>query len=202
MWVFRSPGRCPPAHLVRGYAGAISERQPPTYFPWAAAPSRGSVESGRDRVVSGLHHGRGDFTPTSAAARPSTLPADRDGAQMGDDHPTVADHARRAPWRQPRPDDGAHNARTTSRSRMPDDLMPPPARSWPRPRCSRDGDHGARVRGDRRVRNWSLDCSSSVSMSAPRVARRPHATRRFVVAEAWTEHPMTVPRPRMGGTGR
>jgi hypothetical protein len=32
VWVFEISGAVPPAHLVGGYAGAVSERQPPMYF--------------------------------------------------------------------------------------------------------------------------------------------------------------------------
>ncbi len=32
VWVFEISGAVPPAHLVGGYAGAVSERQPPVYF--------------------------------------------------------------------------------------------------------------------------------------------------------------------------
>ena len=43
VWVFEISGSVPPKHLIGGYAGAVSERQPPMYFRSAAARSRASA---------------------------------------------------------------------------------------------------------------------------------------------------------------
>ena len=42
----RSPGAVPPAHLIGGYAGAVSERQPPMYFPLGGGTIKGVCKPG------------------------------------------------------------------------------------------------------------------------------------------------------------
>jgi hypothetical protein len=46
VWVFEISGAVPPAHIDGGYAGVISERQPPTYFPLGGGTIKGVCKPG------------------------------------------------------------------------------------------------------------------------------------------------------------
>ena len=46
VWVFEISGSVPPAHLIGGYAGAVSERQPPMYFPLGGGTIKGVSKPG------------------------------------------------------------------------------------------------------------------------------------------------------------
>lgn len=46
VWVFEISGAVPPAHLIGGYAGATSERQPPMYFPAGGGTVKGVSKPG------------------------------------------------------------------------------------------------------------------------------------------------------------
>ena len=46
VWVFEISGSVPPAHLIDGYAGAVSERQPPMYFPLGGGTIKGVSKPG------------------------------------------------------------------------------------------------------------------------------------------------------------
>lgn len=46
VWVFEISGSVPPRHLVDGYAGAVSERQPPMYFPLGGGTIKGVSKPG------------------------------------------------------------------------------------------------------------------------------------------------------------
>jgi hypothetical protein len=46
VWVFEISGSAPPAHFVGGYAGAVSERQPPMYFPSGGGTLKGVSKPG------------------------------------------------------------------------------------------------------------------------------------------------------------
>jgi len=46
VWVFEISGAVPPSHLVNGYAGAISERQPAMYFPKGGGTIKGESKPG------------------------------------------------------------------------------------------------------------------------------------------------------------
>ncbi|MCS6774267.1 MAG: hypothetical protein NZ693_09195 [Thermoflexales bacterium] len=46
VWVFEISGAAPPAHFVNGYAGAVSERQPPMYFPLGGGTLKGVSKPG------------------------------------------------------------------------------------------------------------------------------------------------------------
>ncbi len=46
VWVFEISGAIPPAHLVGGYAGAVSERQPPVYFGLGGGTIKGVSRPG------------------------------------------------------------------------------------------------------------------------------------------------------------
>ncbi|MDE3165746.1 MAG: fucose isomerase [Acidobacteriota bacterium] len=46
VWVFEISGAVPPAHLAGGYAGAVSERQPPMYFRLGGGSLKGISKAG------------------------------------------------------------------------------------------------------------------------------------------------------------
>jgi hypothetical protein len=46
VWVFQISGAAPPAHFIGGYAGAVSERQPPMYFPLGGGTLKGVSKPG------------------------------------------------------------------------------------------------------------------------------------------------------------
>lgn len=46
VWVFEISGAAPPQHFIGGYAGAVSERQPPMYFPLGGGSVKGVSKPG------------------------------------------------------------------------------------------------------------------------------------------------------------
>jgi hypothetical protein len=46
VWLFEISGAVPASHLVNGYAGAVSERQPPMYFPLGGGTLKGVSKPG------------------------------------------------------------------------------------------------------------------------------------------------------------
>ena len=46
VWVFEISGAAPPSHFADGYAGAVSERQPPMYFPKGGGTIKGESKPG------------------------------------------------------------------------------------------------------------------------------------------------------------
>lgn len=46
VWVFEISGAVPPSHLINGFAGAISERQPAMYFPKGGGTIKGESKPG------------------------------------------------------------------------------------------------------------------------------------------------------------
>ena len=46
VWVFEISGAAPPAHFIDGYAGTVSERQPPMYFPLGGGTVKGVSKPG------------------------------------------------------------------------------------------------------------------------------------------------------------
>ena len=46
VWVLLISGAVPPAHLIGGYAGAVSERQPPMYFRLGGGTIKGISKPG------------------------------------------------------------------------------------------------------------------------------------------------------------
>ena len=46
VWVFEISGSVPPQHLIGGYGGAVSERQPPMYFPLGGGTIKGISKPG------------------------------------------------------------------------------------------------------------------------------------------------------------
>jgi hypothetical protein len=75
VWVFEISGAVPPAHLVGGYAGAVSERQPPVYFGLGGGTIKGVSRPGeivwsRVFIMDGALHvdlGRGTVAELPAA---------------------------------------------------------------------------------------------------------------------------------------
>ncbi len=75
VWVFEISGAVPPAHLVGGYAGAVSERQPPVYFGLGGGTIKGVSRPGeivwsRVFIMDGALHvdiGRGTVVDLPAA---------------------------------------------------------------------------------------------------------------------------------------
>jgi hypothetical protein len=71
VWVFEISGSVPPSHLVGGYAGAVSERQPAMYFPKGGGTIKGESKPGEivwSRVYvadDGLHVDMGRGTVVS-----------------------------------------------------------------------------------------------------------------------------------------
>jgi hypothetical protein len=67
IWVFEISGAVPPSHLANGFSGAVSERQPPMYFPKGGGTIKGESKPGeivwsRVYVKDGILHadiGRG-----------------------------------------------------------------------------------------------------------------------------------------------
>ena len=46
VWVFEISGAAPPEHFIGGYTGAVSERQPPMYFPLGGGTLKGISKPG------------------------------------------------------------------------------------------------------------------------------------------------------------
>jgi L-fucose isomerase-like protein len=75
VWVFEISGAVPPAHFARGYADAVSERQPPMYFPLGGGTIKGVSKPGEivwSRIF--VEHGRlnADIGRGRAVALPDT----------------------------------------------------------------------------------------------------------------------------------
>ena len=93
VWVFEISGAVPPAHLMGGYAGAVSERQPPMYFRLGGGSHQRRQQAGRNRVepdLRGWRRAEGGYRPRQggrAAAR-------GDRAALANHHAAVAHHAR------------------------------------------------------------------------------------------------------------
>jgi len=61
VWVFEISGSAPPSHFVNGWKGAVSERQPPMYFPLGGGTLKGISKPGtvvwsRVFIMNGLLH--------------------------------------------------------------------------------------------------------------------------------------------------
>ncbi len=46
VWVYEISGAAPPKHFIGGYAGTVSERQPPMYFPYGGGTVKGVSKPG------------------------------------------------------------------------------------------------------------------------------------------------------------
>ena len=95
VWVFEISGSVPPAHLIGGWAGATSERQPAMYFRLGGGSIKGVCKPG-EIVWSRIYvdsrqaeNGPGPRTRRRTAPRRNPTP-------LGPDHAPMAHHARRA----------------------------------------------------------------------------------------------------------
>src|SRR5205823_12464442 len=75
VWVFEISGAVPPAHLAGGYAGAISERQPPMYFRLGGGSIKGVSKAG-EVVWSRVFVDGGKLKADIGRARAIDLPAE------------------------------------------------------------------------------------------------------------------------------
>jgi hypothetical protein len=74
VWVFEISGSIPPNHLANGYAEAMSERQPPMYFPLGGGTIKGVSKPG-EIVWSRVFVEDGRLNVDIGRARAVTLPA-------------------------------------------------------------------------------------------------------------------------------
>lgn len=73
VWVFEISGAAPAAHHVNGYAGSVSERQPPMYFPLGGGTLKGVAKPG-EVVWSRVFIEGGKLKADLGLARAVTLP--------------------------------------------------------------------------------------------------------------------------------
>jgi len=73
VWVFEISGSVPPNHLTGGYAGAVSERQPPMYFRLGGGTIKGVSKPG-EIVWSRIYLERGKLHADIGRARAIELP--------------------------------------------------------------------------------------------------------------------------------
>jgi hypothetical protein len=95
VWVLEISGAAPPRHFIDGYAGTVSERQPPMYFRLGGGTLKGISKPG-EIVWSRVFVDDGRLKADLGRAAVRELPH----------HATVAHHARRHLRRHARPDDG------------------------------------------------------------------------------------------------
>jgi hypothetical protein len=74
VWVFEISGAAPPAHFIGGYAGAVSERQPPMYFRLGGGSLKGVSKPG-EIVWSRVFVNRGALEADLGRAKVVALPA-------------------------------------------------------------------------------------------------------------------------------
>ena len=106
VWVFEISGSVPPEHLIGGYAGAVSERQPPMYFPLGGGTIKGISKPGWV-VWSRIFVADGKLNADMGVAESNRTAPGRDRAALAGDHAAVAHHACGDAGRRPRQDDGA-----------------------------------------------------------------------------------------------
>jgi hypothetical protein len=75
VWVFEISGAVPPAHFIGGYAGAVSERQPPMYFRLGGGSLKGVSKPG-EIVWSRIFVDSGRLKADMGRARVVELPAE------------------------------------------------------------------------------------------------------------------------------
>ena len=73
VWMFEISGAVPPAHLIGGYAGAVSERQPPMYFRLGGGTVKGVSKPG-EIVWSRIYLESGTLKVDIGRARAVELP--------------------------------------------------------------------------------------------------------------------------------
>ena len=91
--MFEISGAVPPEHLAGGYAGAVSERQPPMYFRLGGGSLKGVSKPGEivwSRVFVDRRQAEGGYR----ARQGGRTAAGGDGAALADHDAAVADHAR------------------------------------------------------------------------------------------------------------
>lgn len=74
VWVFEISGAAPPSHLVGGYSGAVSERQPPVYFPLGGGSLKGISKPG-EIVWSRVYISDGGLHADMGRGKAVSLPA-------------------------------------------------------------------------------------------------------------------------------
>ena len=135
VWVFEISGSVPASHNG-GYDKSYEHAPAADVLPArrrhasAACPSR-ARSSGR-----GCSSWTASCTPTSGARHRRRAARRGDPAPAGRHHAAVADHARRAARRHPRPADGPAQGQPLPASPTPPTRRPPTARWSPRRRCS------------------------------------------------------------------
>ena len=102
----RSRARCRRTHFIGGYAGAVSERQPPMYFRLGGGTLKGVSKPG-EIVWSRIFVDSGALKADMGRAKVVELPPRGNRAALADHHAAVAHHARRDLRHHARPDDGA-----------------------------------------------------------------------------------------------
>ena len=107
--MFEISGAVPPAHFIGGYAGAVSERQPPMYFRLGGGTLKGVSKPG-EIVWSRVFVDDGELKVDLGRAKVVELPAEETERRWQSDDAAVADHARGHLRRHARPDDGRHKA--------------------------------------------------------------------------------------------
>jgi L-fucose isomerase-like protein len=75
VWLYEISGSVPPNHLVGGYAGAVSERQPPMYFRLGGGTIKGVSKPG-EVVWSRIYVERGKVHADIGRAKAIALPAE------------------------------------------------------------------------------------------------------------------------------
>jgi hypothetical protein len=75
VWVLEISGAVPPAHLIGGYAGTTSERQPPMYFPLGGGTVKGVSKPG-EIVWSRVYVDNGKLKADIGRAKVVELPAE------------------------------------------------------------------------------------------------------------------------------
>ena len=106
VWVFEISGSVPPAHLIGGWKGARSERQPAMFFPSGGGTIKGISKPG-EIVWSRVFVEDDRLKMDLGRAKVVKLPLEETGAKMASHHVAMADHARGHLWSDARPDDGA-----------------------------------------------------------------------------------------------
>ena len=69
VWVFLISGAVPPAHLIGGYRGATSERQPPMYFRLGGGTHQGRLQTRRTSSGAACSSWTASCTATSACPK-------------------------------------------------------------------------------------------------------------------------------------
>ena len=75
VWLFEISGAVPPNHLTGGYAGAVSERQPPMYFPLGGGTIKGVSRPG-EIVWSRIYVEGGSLRADIGRGKAVTLPSE------------------------------------------------------------------------------------------------------------------------------